>query len=103
MLYLSQLLGAPVDDINGERVGKLADTLLPVSGVGQSKVTYPDLLVIEGEEDQRWRVAPTTLERQEGNLRLRVPLEYITQQQIPQEEQEISLAQEVLDKQVIDI
>jgi magnesium transporter len=103
MLYLSQLLGAPIDDINGERVGKLTDILLPAAGVGQDEATYPGLLVIENEEDQRWRVAPAALERQEDDLRLRVPLESVTQQQTPHEEHEISFAHEILDKQVIDI
>jgi magnesium transporter len=103
MLYLSQLLGAPVDDTNGERVGKLTDILLPVTGVGQNEATYPGLLVIESEEDQRWRAAPTMLERQADDLRFRIPREYVTQQQTSQEEHEISFAQEILDKQVIDI
>src|ERR1051326_4273066 len=103
MLYLSQLLGAPVDDSNGERVGKLTDILLAASGVGQNEAAYPALLVIEGEEDQHWRIAPTALERQEDDLHLLVPGEQVTQLQTSQEEQEISLAHEVLDKQVIDI
>jgi magnesium transporter len=101
MLYLSQLLGAPVEDLQGERIGKLSDVLVPAAQVGQPGPVYPSALLIEGAEDQSWRVPPDAVEWHENTLQLRLPLEDIPAQ--PPAAQEVSLAQEVLDKQVIDI
>jgi len=101
MLYLSQLLGAPVEDLQGERIGKLSDVLVPAAQVGQPGPVYPSALLIEGTADQSWRVPPDAVEWQGNTLQLHLPLEDIPAQ--PPAAQEVSLAQEVLDKQVIDI
>ncbi len=103
MLYVSQLLGAPVEDMQGERVGKIVDILVEASEVGQSEPVYPSALLVEGEEEEPWRVPVADVEWHDGVLRLRVPVDQLKHQPAAPDEQEVSLAQEVMDKQVIDI
>jgi magnesium transporter len=103
MLYLSQLLGTPVEDLNGVRIGKIIDVMVPRTEVGQAEPTYPSALLVEGQADQNWRVPIEAVEWQGTILRLRVPVEQLSVQPVPPAEQELSLAHEVLDKQVIDI
>jgi CBS domain-containing protein len=103
MLYLSQLLGAPVEDMQGERVGKIIDILVPASQVGASGPVYPSALLVEGEEEEPWRVPIADVEWHDGSLRLRVPTGQLMHQPPASDQQEVSLAHDVLDKQVIDI
>lgn len=98
MLYLSQLLGAPVEDIQGERIGKINDTL-----TSQGGLTSHTVLVVEGQEDQPWRIPVEAIETHGNAFRLRIPLEQLIIQPVNLLPQEVSLAQEVLDKQVIDL
>src|SRR5712692_7896571 len=104
MLYLSQLLGAPVEDPLGVRIGKIIDVIVPAAQVGQPEPTYPLALLVEGHADQIWRVPIESVEWHDTVLHLRLPVEQLPIQQpnLPIT-QEISLAQDVLDKQVIDI
>src|SRR6266568_5155534 len=90
MLYLSQLLGAPVEDAQGAQIGR-------------PEPAYPSALLVEGEEEQTWRVPPEAVEWHENALRLRVPVEQLPVQQDGASPSEVSLAHDVLDKQVIDI
>jgi CBS domain-containing protein len=102
MLYLSQLLGAAVEDQQQTRAGKVIDVLTPAAQVGQNIASYPDALLIEGEEERPLRVPLASLERHEHLIRLRVPVEQL--QPINADElEDVRLAQDVLDKQVIDI
>ncbi len=101
MLYLSQLLGTSVEDSQNVRLGKIIDVLLKPEDVGSSAATYPNALLVEGEEDPPWRVPPVAVEWQDDHLRVRVPTSELTRQ--TPAEQDVCLAQEVLDKQVIDI
>jgi magnesium transporter len=102
MLYLSQLLGAAVEDQQQVRAGKVIDVLTPAAQVGQNTVSYPDALLIEGEEEQPLRVPLASLELHEHLIRLQVPIEHL-QPINSAESEEVRLAQDVLDKQVIDI
>src|SRR2546426_3882219 len=102
MLYLSQLLGAPVEDLHGVRIGKIADILVATAQVGQSEPVFPSALLIEGQAERPWRVPHEALQWRDGTLRLLIPLEQLTLQPDPPLPHEVSLAQEVLDKQVID-
>jgi magnesium transporter len=102
MLYLSQLLGTPVEDVQEVRLGKLIDILTPADAAGDTGATFPSTLLVESDDDSPWRIPPTALEWRNDLLRLRFPRSELTQQQ-PAPAQEISLAQDVLDKQVIDI
>src|SRR2546425_10862087 len=98
MLYLSQLLGAPVEDIQGERIGKISDVL-----TSQGELPSHIVLLVEGQEDRSWRVPVEAIESDGNAFRLHIPLEQLTLQPITPLSQEVSLAQEVLDKQVIDL
>jgi magnesium transporter len=102
MLYLSQLLGAAVEDQQQTRAGKVIDVLTPAAQVGQNIAPYPDALLIEGEEEQPLRVPLASLERHEHLIRLHVPIEQLQPINLD-ESGAVRLAQDVLDKQVIDI
>src|SRR5690349_513079 len=118
MLYLSQLLGVPVEDPQGERVGKLIDILekRPVSPLvepssiskkGFQKVSSL-VLVVEGHSEQTWYVPVDDVDWHENVLRLHLPTQQLSTQPLsaPMDDQQtetISLVHEVLDKQVIDI
>lgn len=108
MLYLSQLLGSSVEDLQGERVGKITDMLIAQDSAAAT--AYSSTLLIEDEEDQHWRVAVEDVERygkgdqhSRFGVRLRIPQAQLLRQSVPPPPHEVSLAQEVLDKQVIDV
>lgn len=101
MLYLSQMLNAPVEYPQQERVGKIIDVLTPIVRVGEA--AYPSVLLVEGEEDQSWRVPLDAIERHEHTFLLHTPLAQFAQQPEEPSGEEIGLAQDVLDKQVVDI
>src|SRR6266700_241200 len=103
MLYLSQLLGTPVEDQQGVRIGKLVDITVSEAQVGSAEPTYPVALLVEGEEEQPWRVPLGDVERLEHSLRLRVPVAQLTLQLDSPLSHEVWLARDILDKQVIDI
>src|SRR6266581_9008465 len=118
MLYLSQLLGAPVEDPQGERIGKIKDVeeTRPVLALSESapaaisnsnKASLPTL-IIEGYSEQIWYVPVENVAWHENILRLRVPIQQLSEQPLTPSMGDqlivaISLAQDVLDKQVIDI
>src|SRR6266699_3754600 len=103
MLYLSQLLGTPVEDPLGVRIGKISGVMIPAAQVGVSEPVYPSALLVEGEQGQSWRVPTAAVAWQGDALRLRVPLEQLAVRPQEAAAQELNLAREVLDKQVIDI
>jgi CBS domain-containing protein len=118
MLYLSQLLGTPVEDLQGVRIGKIIDIeetrfISPLSkstpATTQATHAAPSpTLVIEGHAEHTWYAAVADVEWHADTLRLRVPVQQLpilihmplAEDQIPVT---ISLAQDVLDKQVIDV
>jgi CBS domain-containing protein/sporulation protein YlmC with PRC-barrel domain len=111
MLYLSQLLGSPVEDAQGARVGRIIDVIVgtrssasstPVSLAPAVPSSIPGLL-IEGQDDQHWLVPAGAVEQHDSTLLLRIPLDQLTLQPGERAPQQVSLAREVLDKQVIDI
>src|SRR5579884_445802 len=101
MLYLSQLLGAPVENMQGERVGKISDILIPASEVGASAPVYPSALLVEGEEEEPWRVPIADVEWHDGVLRLRVPTGQLMHQPPAPARQVVSLAHDVLDRKSV--
>ena len=142
MMYLSQLLGTPVEDIQGTRVGKIIDIITsvgarfiapsrppepqtrtqPADSLGDldtnpapttsstPSISSPSVLsipssiptlIVEGQADQIWHVPVEAVEWDGNTLRLRIPVDQLTTQATAPNE--VSLAQEVLDKQVIDI
>lgn len=118
MLYLSQLLGAPVEDSQGTRIGKIIDIVVmrsitplteQMTAVSPSSTAAPlPTLVVEGQAEHKWYVPVEDVEWHGDTLRLRVPVEQLSTQPITPTVgarffAPVSLAQDVLDKQVIDI
>ncbi len=124
MLYLSQLLGAPVEDPQDTRIAKIIDVVgmrsiappsEPKPAVSPASTATPlPTLVIEGQAEQIWYVPVEDVEWHGDTLRLRVPVEQLSTQPIAPSVgarfiapdrfiAPVSLAQDVLDKQVIDI
>jgi hypothetical protein len=107
MLYLSQLLGAPVDDLQEVRLGRITDIVVQAlhGTVDKNNPTFPSALLVEGEEDQPWRLPLAALELHEGDIRLLIPREQLSSlsTEASDEGQQILLARDVLDKQVIDL
>src|SRR5450759_2821595 len=103
MLYLSQLLGAPVEDRQGARVGKIVDMTVPVAQLVQPPFTLRRTLLVEDHDGQRWQIPLEGLEWHESTLRLRLPLEQFSLHLAELSAEEVSLAEDVLDKRVIDI
>lgn len=103
MLYLSQLLGASIIDQQDTRVGRIVDILAQTAQVGQPEPAYPSALLVEVEDDQLTRIPPAELEHQENSWCLRAPIEQFVPQAEPVNEDEVRLAQDVLDKQIIDL
>ncbi len=118
MLYLSQLLGVPVEDPQGERIGKIIDILetrpiLPFAEPSSvpmkaSHGAFPLILVVESPSEHTWYVPVDDVAWHDDILRLRTLVQQLSTQPLPVtiEDQQIvtiSLAHEVLDKQVIDI
>jgi magnesium transporter len=96
MMYLSQLLGTPVEDSQGARIGKIIDIVTSLS-IPSSTPT----LVVEGQTGQSWYVPVEEVEWNGTALRLRIAVDQLPTR--PAAPHEVSLAREVLDKQVIDI
>ncbi len=112
MLYLSQLLGASVADQHNVHLGKITDLLTLASQVGRNGATYLTVILVASEEDQHWRVPCSALEKYGRMWCLRSPSEQfavpaqLQEDAIPKgpvRQEEVSLAHEVLDKQVIDL
>ena len=103
MIFLSQLLSAPVEDPQGTRVAKIVDVIVELAQVSQPGPVFPRALIAEGQDDQRWAITPDAVEWRDGILRLRRPIEQFPLHPAEKSPQEISLAEDVLDKQVIDI
>ncbi|HKV58629.1 MAG TPA: CBS domain-containing protein [Ktedonobacteraceae bacterium] len=92
MMYLSQMPGATVENMQGARVGKIVDVLVDA-------INRVPTIVVEGEAEQRWYVPANTLQRTPTAWQLST--EAITDGALSG--QPVSLMHEVLDKQVIDV
>ncbi len=102
-MYLSQLLGAPVENQQSERQGKIVDVLAATEQVGSSAATYPFAALVADDQDRRWRVPIRALEQHDTGWRVLQPLTEFVPQPETTTEAEVYLARDVLDKQVIDI
>ena len=88
MLYLSQLLGAPVEDPQGERIGKIIDveetrSVSALSGSTPAALSTSNnaslpTLIIEGHSEQTWYVPVEDVEWHDNILRLRVPIQQLS-------------------------
>ena len=92
MLYLSQLLGAPVEDLQGERIGKIIDveetrsisslSASASAAISASNTASLPILVIEGPSEHTWYVPVEDVEWHEDILRLRVPTQHLSTQPV---------------------
>ena len=97
MLYLSQAIGRPVVDGNGDAVGKVADLLV---AVGDRYPTVTGLVAVTGR--RRFFLPWSGLDRlDEGGARLRT--QKIDIGRFQQRPNEILLRQDLMDKQIVDI
>jgi magnesium transporter len=107
MLYLSQLLGAPVEDLQGTRIGKIIDITkiidVTTGTARQFEPAYIDALLVEGPEDLPWRVPHQLVIWQADAAHLQVPASQLSLRTAGLLDGEISLAHDVLDKKVIDV
>ncbi|MDQ6795911.1 MAG: CBS domain-containing protein [Chloroflexota bacterium] len=97
MLYLSQAIGRPVLDGNGEQIGKVADLIVAVGD------RYPPVTGIVALTDKREIFIPWgSIERVAGDgARLRsLTLDF---QRFRQRPNEIRLKADLMDKQIVDI
>src|ERR1044072_3219677 len=98
MLYLSQVLGRPILDLDGERVATLKDVIVllgeedhpPVAGF-VARYRRRDFFM------PRWRIAHF------GQERVRLTSDILDLRPFTRREGEVLLARDVLDKQLIDV
>ena len=98
MFYLSQLQGAPVEDLHGARLGKISDLL-----AWRDDPTRSCILVIEGQDDLSWYASTDGVVRRDHTLHLPLAASQLeTASPIP-DASRVALIADVLDKQVIDL
>jgi len=97
MLYLSQAIGRPVMDRNGDSIGRVADLLVAVGD------RYPPVTGLVVETDRRRIFLPwTSVEHLDANgARLSTPT--IDIDKFQQRPNEILLKGDLMDKQIVDI
>ena len=103
MFYLSQLTGSSVLDSQGVRIGKLIDVLALTEQVGQPAPAYPSAVLVEGQADRPWRVPVQELTWDDGTIQVHTPETPFAMQPETLSDREVSLAHDVLDKQVINL
>lgn len=103
MLYLSQLLGASLEDPQGARIGKIIDITIEAAQVEQPEQPYINAFLIEGQEEHPLRVPREVVTWQGEAALLRAPATQLPLQLDALLPGEISLAHDVLDKKVIDV
>ena len=98
MLYLSQVLGRPIRDLEGERVATIKDVIVRLGADDQPPVT--GLVARYRRRDfflSRWRVSELN---QQG---VRLNSDILDLRPFLRREGEVLLARDVLDKQLIDV
>ena len=85
------------------RIGKLVDVLAFADEVGRPAPVFPAVLLVEGQEEHTWRVPVENARWDDGVVRVLTTAEQFAMQPETLPDTEISLAHDVLDKQVINI
>lgn len=98
MPYLSNLLGKPVADMDGERIGHLEDLIASLRG----KMPYPEIVALAVKRPGGTLLVPFF--DVAAFIAPAIPLTRRLQDIVPYEpgEQSLYLAQDVLDKQILD-
>ena len=97
MLYLSQLLGRPIRDMEGERVAAIKDVIVRL---GEDHPPVTGLVARYRRRDfflSRWRIAEL------GEAGARLNSDILDLRPFARRESEVLLARDVLDKQLIDV
>ncbi|HEY5520678.1 MAG TPA: CBS domain-containing protein [Candidatus Limnocylindrales bacterium] len=97
MLYLSQVIGRPVRDMNGESIGKVADLIV---AVGER---YPPVTGLVIRTDGRQIFLPWSSAAALDADGARLKTSTLDINKFHQRENEILLKQDLLDKQIVDI
>ncbi len=97
MLYLSQAIGRPVRDRQGEPIGKVADLIVALGG------QYPPVTGLVVVTDKRRIFLPWTSVDTLDNTGARLKTHTIDIDKFRQRPNEILLKRDLLDKQIVDI
>jgi magnesium transporter len=97
MLYLSQAIGRPVLDVNGEPIGKVADLIVAVGD------RYPPVTGLVVETDRRRIFLPWTSVASFDLGGARLATSSIDIAKFQQRPNEILLKEDLMDKQIVDI
>jgi magnesium transporter len=97
MLYLSQVIGRPVLDGNGEPIGKVADLIVAVGD------HYPPVTGLVVETDRRQIFLPWTSVESLDAAGARLRTQTIDIGKFQQRPDEIRLRADLMDKQIVDI
>ena len=97
MLYLSQVIGRPVRDPNGEPIGKVADLIVAVGD------RYPPVTGLVVETDRRRIFLPWTSVESLDATGARLRTATIDIDKFRQRPNEILLRADLMDKQIVDI
>jgi CBS domain-containing protein len=97
MLYLSQVIGRPVRDMNGEPIGKVADLIV---AVGES---YPPVTGLVISTDGRQIFLPWSSVESVDVTGARLKTSTLDINKFRQRENEILLKADLMDKQIVDI
>lgn len=98
MFYLSQLQGAPVEDLHGVRLGKISDLL-----AFRDDPSHRCVLLIEGPDDAFWSAPAEGVVWRDHTLHLPLEAAQVSTAEQVRAPREVALIAEVLDKQVIDL
>lgn len=98
MAYLSELLGKPVTDVEGERIGSLEDVI----AVNQGEVPHPIIVAISVKQAKGHSIIP--FQNVAVFIAPAIPLNIRVSAIVPYQptEDDLYLARDVLDKQIID-
>ena len=98
MLYLSQILGAPIRDRDGEQVAKIRDVVVRL---GEDE--HPPLIGLVARFGRRLFFMPRTRLDDFGDRGVKLNTDVIDLRPFVRREAEVLLAKDVLDKQLIDV
>jgi CBS domain-containing protein len=97
MLYLSQAIGRPVLDVDGDPIGKVADLIVALGG------KYPPVTGLVVETDRRRIFIPWSSVAAFDETGARLSTDRLDIAKFQQRPNEITLKQDLLDKQIVDI
>lgn len=98
MLYLSQLQGAPVEDLHGVRLGKISDLL-----AFRDDPSHSCVFLIEGQDDVSWYAPAEGVVWRNHTLHLPLDASQLASATQAPAQRRVALVADVLDKQVIDL